>query len=257
MNTALNQSGSCQKCVISPLCTPRELPIDEASRFHELMKERMLVAKGASVYMAQSQVDKIFIVRRGSFKSELALSDGRTQVMGFHLPGDILNIESLSGALPQLNAIAMEDGEICSISLVEFDSIIASTPALRYLTTRLLTTRIGEGNNLKMSIGSLCAEEKISGFLINWIARLTGCGHLNKIFLMNMTQKEIGSYLGLEYETVSRIFTRLSNRGLIYLKNRQLQLLDASGLLRTAGDAQTLFWHRNIQNLDSPFHGAS
>jgi len=253
MTATLNLSGSCQTCVVSPLCTPRELSIDESSHFHAVPKERLMVAKGVCVYEAQSQVDKIFIIRRGSFKSELALADGRTQVMGFHLPGDILNIECLGGGRPHLNATAMEESEICSITLAEFDLIISTTPALRNLTSRLLASRIDEGNNQKMSIGSLCAEERISGFLINWLSRLTGCGHLNEIFHLNMTQKDIGSYLGLENETVSRILTRLANKGLIYLKNRQLQLLDAGGLLKTAGEAKTLFWHRNIQGAGSPF----
>lgn len=243
----------CSSCIVSPLCTPCILSDTDILNFRSIPKERTLFNKDFCLFAAGAFVKKIFVVRRGSFKTELILSDGRTQVMGFHFPGDILNIEGLFANSPHLTATSLESGEFCSVSPVDFDSTAGLLNSIFNLSNQILIASIEQAHNHKMTVGLLSAEEKVSGFLINFISRLSRFSCEDNVYHLPMSQKDIGSYLGITFETVSRIMTRLSKKGLIILNRHRLQLINAQGLLDVAGDAASLFHVSHRISDASPF----
>lgn len=176
---------------------------------------------GDHLYQSGSPLESLFVVRGGFFKSHIVHADGRSQVTGFHMKDDLLGVDGLATGTHDLDAVALEDSLVMAIpcSTVE-----------RVALHRAISLELGRAHRTMMMLGTLSAEERFAAFLLNLSQRMTACGYSPREFHLRMTRTEIGSFLGLSFETVSRLFSRFGRAGLIAVEKKHVRILDMPGL---------------------------
>jgi CRP/FNR family transcriptional regulator len=228
-------TNKCSTCVLGQFCIPVGLSHEELIKVDALVKERISLKKGDVLYRHGNPMSSVYSVRFGTLKTEHCLSDGRSQIIGFHLPGEILGLDAIGDGYHQSDAIALEDSEACIIRFTEFESLASQIPTLQNQFHRILSRELTQDQRHLLSLGSLRAEERLAGFLLNLSERLTARGYTNHEFDLRMSREEIGSYLGIQIETVSRMLSRFAEAGLIQVKQRHVKLIDITGLYELAG----------------------
>jgi CRP/FNR family transcriptional regulator len=198
---------------------------------------RRRVRRGEYLFHGGAAFHAVYGVRAGSFKTVLLTEDGREQVTGLHLAGEVLGLESIGSEVCSGDAIALEDSEVAEIPFAELDALACREPALQRELFRLLAAEIQRERSLMLMLGSMRAEERLATFLLNLSKRLASRGWSATHFILRMTREEIGSLLGLKLETVSRILSRFQGEGLISVRNRDIAILEMDALKAVIGRA--------------------
>ena len=227
--------NKCSTCILGQFCLPVGLSHADLDKVDALVKERVALKKGGSLYRHGDLMTSVYSIRFGTLKTEHGLSDGRSQVVGFHLPGEILGLDAIGDGHHQSDAIALEDSEACIIRFAEFESLARQIPALQNQFHRILSRELTQDQRHLLALGSMRAEERLAGFLLSLSERLAARGYTNNEFDLRMSREEIGSYLGIQIETVSRLLSRFAEAGLIQVKQRHVKLIDMDGLYELAG----------------------
>ena len=177
----------------------------------------------------------MYAVRVGTLKSVVLTEDGREQITGFHMAGEILGLDGLSSGRYASQLIALEDSEVCVMSFNQLDELAHDVPELRRNIFRALSHDLCADHEMMLSLGSRCAQERLVIFLLDLSQRFHDRGYSSVEFVLRMTREEIASYLGLKLETVSRLFSHLQAVGMIQVQGRAIKLLDTSMLRRMVG----------------------
>ena len=204
---------ACSNCNLRELCLPYGLSIDELERLDDLVSTRRRVKRGDHLYRAGEVFDAIYAIRSGFFKTDVLLEDGRDQVTGFQMAGELLGLDGISTEHHTCNAIALEDSEVCAIPF-----------------HKVMSREIVRDHGVMMLLGTMRAEERLAAFLLNLSQRFTARGFSHAEFYLRMTREEIGSYLGLKLETVSRAFSRFQEEGHIAVQQKHIRILNVNGL---------------------------
>lgn len=186
---------------------------------------RRRVRRGEPIFRAGADFVALYAVRSGFFKSRVLLEDGRVQVTAFHMPGEIVGMDGLGGGKHASDVIALEDGEICIIPASRLHE-----PALQRPLHLLMSREVVRGQGVMLLLGTLRAAERVATFLVNLSLRFTARGHSPRDLHLRMTRGEIGSYLGLSLETVSRQFSRFQDAGHIVVHQKHIRIVDLLGL---------------------------
>jgi CRP/FNR family transcriptional regulator len=242
MNTVAttNPANKCSTCVLGQFCLPVGLSAEEVNRIDSLVTERVRLKKGDALYRQGDTLSAVYGIKFGSLKTEYALPDGREQITGFHLPGEMLGLDGIGNCQYQSNAIALEDSEACVVKFNEFETLARQIPSLQQQFHRILSKELTQDQRHLLSLGSLRAEERLASFLLNFSDRLAARGYSSSEYHLRMSREEIGSYLGIQLETVSRLFSRFSESGLIQIKQRHIKLIDMNGLLELTGKSSAI-----------------
>ena len=228
-------SSKCSVCVLGQFCLPVGISASDIAKIDTLVKDRVHLQKGEALYRYGDPLNAVFSVRFGTLKTEYGLKDGRQQVIGFHLPGEILGLDGIGDGHYQSEAIALEESEVCIIRYAAFEDLARQIPVLQQQFHRILSRELTQDQRHLLSLGSLRAEERLAAFLLNWSQRLAARGYQDNEFDLRMSRVEIGSYLGIQIETVSRMLSRFAESGLIQIKQRHIKLIDMDGLYELAG----------------------
>jgi len=204
----------------------------ELSRLDELVGARRKVKRQHNLYRAGDSFEAIYAIRAGSFKTDVLLEDGREQVTGFQMTGEILGLDGISTEAHSCNAVALEDSEVCVIAYDKLEQMSHEIEGLQLQFHKVMSREIVRDHGVMMLLGSMRAEERLAAFLLNMSQRFTVRGFSPSEFNLRMTREEIGSYLGLKLETVSRAFSRFQEDGLIAVQQKHVHLLDLAGLKR-------------------------
>jgi len=196
---------------------------------------RRRLANGEVLYNAEDPAYSIYAVRFGLLKREVTGEDGRTQITAFHLAGDMVALDAVCGGVHAASSSALSDSEVCVIPLHMLKPLLDATPQVRARLLESLAKELTEMQFNLLALGSMRAEERLAKFLADLSARLGRLGYSRVEFVLQMTREEIGSYLGLTLETVSRLFGRFAKAGVIEVKNRHVKLIDIEGLREIAG----------------------
>ena len=215
----------CSTCNLRELCLPCGLAAPDAARFEELDFTRKRVKRGDSLYRAGAAFDCLFAVRSGFFKSSVVLEDGRDQVTGFHMAGEILGMDGIGTESHAADVIALEDSEVCIIPYARLEK-----PGLQRQLHKVMSRELVRDQGVMMLLGTMRAEERLATFLLNLSQRFLARGFSPSEFHLRMTRDEIGSYLGLSLETVSRLFSRFHEDRLITVQQKHIRILDIAGL---------------------------
>ncbi|HJW26100.1 MAG TPA: fumarate/nitrate reduction transcriptional regulator Fnr [Rhodocyclaceae bacterium] len=223
---------ACSNCNLRELCLPLGLSDEEMHRLDDLVSTRKRIKRGDYLYRAGQEFDSIYAIRSGFFKTDVLLEDGRDQVTGFQMAGELLGLDGISAERHTCNAIALEDSEVCAIPFPRLQSLSREIVTLQHHFHKVMSREIVRDHGVMMLLGTMRAEERLAAFLLNLSQRFTARGFSPAEFYLRMTREEIGSYLGLKLETVSRAFSRFQEEGLIAVQQKHIRILDIPGLKR-------------------------
>jgi CRP/FNR family transcriptional regulator len=220
----------CSSCSLRELCLPMGLSREEIEHLDQLVYTRRRVKRGENLYRAGDGFNSLYAVRSGFFKSNVILEDGRDQVTGFHMPGEILGLDGIGTERHTCNALALEDGEVCVIPFSRLEEVSREVRNLQHQFHKVMSREIVRDQGVMMLLGTMRAEERLAAFLLNLSQRFVARGYSPSEFHLRMTREEIGSYLGLKLETVSRIFSKFQEQGLIAVQQKHIRILNTDGL---------------------------
>jgi CRP/FNR family transcriptional regulator len=221
---------TCSSCNMRELCLPQGLPDADMMSFERVVYARRRIKRGETLFAAGDEFKAIYSVRSGFFKSSLVDGDGREQVTGFFMGGELLGMDGIGAGRYNGAAIALEDSEVCVLPYALIEQMAAEVPALRRQLHTIMAREIVRDHGVMMLLGSMRAEERLATFLLNLSKRFTARGFSPSEFHLRMTREELGSYLGLKLETVSRLFSRFHDDRLIEVQQKHVRILDIDGL---------------------------
>jgi CRP/FNR family transcriptional regulator len=233
--TSTKGAGACSSCCLQGVCLPCGLKGSELTRFGEIATAKRRVARGASLYHSGDRFESLYAVRSGAFKTVGVSRDGTEKVTGFHLPGELLGLEAINGGRHDYNAVALEDSEVCIVSFTQLEQLALTLPALQHQLLRLISGDISRDHGLMLLLGSMTAEQRLAAFLLSLARRHQRLGYAGEHFMLRMTREEIGNYLGLTLETVSRLLSRFQREGLIAVHQRDVEILGKERLMEMVG----------------------
>ena len=221
---------ACSNCNLRELCLPFGLSMEELERLDDLVSTRRRIKRGDHLYRAGEAFDAIYAIRSGFFKTDVLVEDGRDQVTGFQMTGELLGLDGISTESHTCNAVALEDSEVCTIPFLHLEGLSREIHTLQHHFHKVMSREIVRDHGVMMLLGMMRAEERLAAFLLNLSQRFTARGYSPAEFNLRMTRDEIGSYLGLKLETVSRAFSRFQEEGLIAVQQKNVRILDIPGL---------------------------
>lgn len=227
--------AACSTCSLRELCLPVGLDSEDLQRLDKLIDRRQRIKSGQHLYRLRDPFQALYAVRSGFFKTYELCGDGREQINGFHMTGEIIGLDAISAENHGCNAVALEDCEVCVIPFQRLETLLHDIPSLMHQFHRLMSREIASDHGMMLLLGTMSAEEKLAAFLLNLSERLAARGLSATVFHLSMSREEIGNYLGLKLETVSRAFSKFQDQGLLLVERRNLTLLDVPGLRRLAG----------------------
>lgn len=221
---------ACSTCSLRELCLPAGLDARELEQVDRLVNRRQSVKSGGTLYRAGSKMQSVYAIRSGFMKSSVLLDDGREQVTGFHMMGDLMGLDAIGTGNHMCDATALEDSEVCEITLPVLERLSRDIATLQRHFHRLMSREIVRDYGVMLLLGSLRAEERLAAFLLNLSQRFAERGYSASEFNLRMTRGEIGSYLGLKLETVSRALSQLRQDGLIEVRQKNIRISDPKRL---------------------------
>ena len=224
MQTATNQVR-CSACNLRDLCLPSGLERDQIAAFSDAVYTRRRVKRGETLYRAGAPFDAIYAVRTGFFKASVVLEDGRDQVTAFHMGGEIVGLDGIGTERHTTDVIALEDSEVCIIPYARLEEA-----GMQRQLHKAMSRELVRDQGVMLLLGTMRAEERLAAFLLNLSQRFVARGFSPSEFHLRMTRDEIGSYLGLSLETVSRLFSRFQEDGLIAVQQKHIVIHDIAGL---------------------------
>ncbi len=225
----------CSTCSLRELCLPVGLENDDLARLDAVINRRQQVKAGQHLYRVRDSFQALYALRSGFFKTYEINNDGREQINGFHMTGEIMGLDAISTDNHACNAIALEDCEVCIIPFNRLEELLREMPSLMRQFHRIMGREIAADHGMMMLLGTMTAEEKLAAFLLNLSQRLSARGFSPTVFRLAMSREEIGNYLGLKLETVSRTFSKFQEESLVLVDRRNLTITNLAALQRLAG----------------------
>ncbi len=229
---------ACSSCNLRELCLPIGLDKEELSKVDELVATRRIVKRGASLFHTGEKFTSLYAIRSGFFKTSVTTEDGRDQVTGFQMAGEIIGLDGIVNDVHTCDAIALEDAEACVMPFDRIEEISREVNSLQHHVHKIMSREIVRDHGVMLLLGSMRAEERLAAFLLNLVQRLQARGFSKSELILRMTREEIGSYLGMKLETVSRTFSKFADEGMIEVKQRNIHILDAEALRRIVNPQQ-------------------
>lgn len=226
--------AACASCSLRELCLPMGLDKSDMDRLDKIISRRQRLSSGQHLYRARGEFRHLYAIRRGFLKTYELNNDGVEHVNGFHMTGEMLGLDAISEATHACNAVALEDSEVCEIPFLKLEQLFHDIPALQRQFHRVMSREISADHSLMMLLGTMRAEEKLATFLTNLAERLAARGLASDSIRLSMSREDIGNYLGLKLETVSRMFSKFQDEDLIAVERRNLHIKDMDGLHKIA-----------------------
>ena len=225
---------SCTDCSLNPICLPVAVNAQELDELDEIIKRSRPLKKGEHLFRASDPFASIYAVRSGTIKTYSVSEDGEEQVTGFYLPGEVLGIDGISTNLHSNSAKALETAAVCEIPFEKLEVLSAKIPSLQRHFFQLMSREIQADQQLIMLLSKKSAEERIASLLLSISTRHTKRGLSAVGFRLPMSRNDIGNFLGLAVETVSRVFTRLQKQGIILVDGKEIEVLQMQALCHMA-----------------------
>ena len=223
---------ACSNCNLRELCMPMGLSEHDLERLDDLVTTRRKVKRGTTLFSNGDKFASLYAIRTGFFKTCLASEDGRDQVTGFQMAGEIIGLDGIVNDQHSCDAIALEDAEVCVMPFDRIEEISREVTALQHHVHKIMSREIVREHGVMLLLGSMRAEERLAAFLLNLVQRLHSRGFSQTELVLRMTREEIGSYLGLKLETVSRTFSKFVDDGIVEVKQRHVKILNIEALQR-------------------------
>jgi len=202
----------------------------DLERIDQLVAARKKIKKGDFLFHSGAPFKSIYAIRTGFFKTSVTTEDGRDQVSGFQMAGEIIGLDGIVNDHHACDAIALEDAEVCVMPCEKIEQLSLEVKSLQHHVHKMMSREIVRENSVILLLGSMKAEERLAAFLLNLVQRLHARGFSQSELVLRMTREEIGSFLGLKLETVSRAFSKFAEDGIIDVKQRNLKIMKPEAL---------------------------
>ena len=209
---------------------PLGLNEDELKRLDDLVGSRRKISRGDILYRNGEKFSALYAIRTGFFKTTVAAEDGRDQVTGFQMAGEVIGLDGIVSDHHTCDAVALEDAEVCVMNFDRLEDLSREINALQRHVHKIMSREIVRENGVMLLLGSMRADERLAAFLLNLVQRLHSRGFSQSELILRMTREEIGSYLGLKLETVSRTFSKFVEEGIVEVKQRHVRILNQDAL---------------------------
>ncbi len=226
---------ACSNCNLRELCLPIGLTNQQLESLDELVYTRKKVQRGETLFHAEDKFTSLYAIRVGFFKTRINAPDGRDQVTGFQMSGEILGMDGIGTDRHTCDAVALEDSEVCVIPFSRLEDLSRDFVQLQHHFHKVMSREIVREHGVMMLLGSLRAEERLATFLLNLSQRFASRGYSSSQFVLRMTREEIGSYLGLKLETVSRTLSKFQDEGYITVQQKNVHILQPDRLRQLVG----------------------
>lgn len=221
---------ACRHCGIYNLCLPLGLERADMSLLDSIVRRKAVFKRGQLFFRPGKRFDYIYAIRSGSVKSYICTGDGRTQITGFHIAGELLGLSALASRQYTCEARALETTSVCMVDAAQFDGLAREIPSLQYQMLTIMSQQIRHDEELMLLLGKRSAEEKLAGYLIGLSKRYASRDYFATEFHLSMSRGDIGNYLGIAEETVCRIMGRFRAEKLITTHRRHIRLNDIKRL---------------------------
>ena len=225
-----NLKAACGECSLKDLCLPLGLGADDMRALEATVKSHRKLSKGEFLYRVGDPFHSLFAIRSGSTKNCEITVDGSVQITGFHLAGELLGMDAISSEQHPCDVVALETTEICELPFDKLEALANEVPGLQHQLWRLMSREIADEEIQLVMLGRMKAEERLATFLLSFSRRLQKLGNSSSVLRLPMSRQDLGDYLGLALETVSRLFSRFQEEKLITVQGRNIKLLDAGRL---------------------------
>ena len=223
---------ACSSCNLRELCMPVGLNEAQMQRIDEVVATRRKIKRGGTLFRNGEEFVSLYAIRTGFFKTCVATEDGRDQVTGFQMAGEIIGLDGIVNDHHTCDAVALEDAEVCVMPFDRIEELSREVTALQSHVHKIMSREIVREHGVMLLLGSMRAEERLAAFLLNLVQRLHTRGFSQSELVLRMTREEIGSYLGLKLETVSRTFSKFVDDGIVEVKQRHVRIVNADALKR-------------------------
>lgn len=226
----------CSTCPIKDKCLPAGASERDLGRLDSLKFARRRIKEGEVLFHSGQPFAFVYAVRSGTLKATLATSDGREQVGGFAMAGELLGLDGMASGTHSTTVTALEDAEVCAIPYAQLLQLGADSPRMHLTLTRLMSIEIVRERRLMLLLGSMNAEERLAAFLADMSGRMKARGYSASEFHLRMSRADIGSYLGMTLETVSRAFSSFQRQRLLEVDKKHVRILDLEAVRAMSGD---------------------
>ena len=217
---------------------PVDLSVSDLDRIENIVQKRKRVKRGEQLFRNGDSFHSLYAIRTGFFKTSVSTTDGREQVTGFQMAGEIMGLDGIVSDRHTCDAMSLEDAEVCIMPFDRIEELSREITALQKHVHKIMSREIVREHGVMMLLGSMRAEERVAAFLLNLIQRLHARGFSQSELVLRMTREEIGSYLGLKLETVSRTFSKFMEDGIVDVKQKNLHILKPDALKLIVNTAQ-------------------
>jgi CRP/FNR family transcriptional regulator, anaerobic regulatory protein len=220
----------CQNCSLSELCIPFSLNNQELDSLDSIINRKRPIHKGDKVFHGGELLNSLFAIRSGTFKTFTIDEQGEEQITGFHLPGDLLGFDAIVDNEHPSFAQAMETSMVCEIPFDNLDKLTNTMPKLRKQILRMMSGEIKTDQEMLMLLNHKNAEQRLASFILSLSQRFSNRGLSASEFRLTMTRSEIGNYIGLTVETISRLLNRFQKSELISVSGKLITIHDIDKL---------------------------
>lgn len=225
---------ACKECGVYQLCLPLGLNSADTALLDRIVRRRQLYRRGEVLFRTDEPFNYVYAIRSGSVKTCVSTNDGRVQVTGFHVPGELLGLSALDSRRYSCEARVLETTSVCKVSAECFDELAEKVPAIQYQILRIMSNQIRHDEALMLLLGKSTAEERLATYLLSLSQRFAQRHYSGTQFRLTMSRGDIGNYLGIAEETVCRIFARFHDEGLIISRRRLVVVEDRDRLAAVA-----------------------
>lgn len=222
--------ANCNDCRLSSICLPFALESEEIDQLDEIIQRSKPLQKGQHLYRESDEFQSVFAVRSGTMKAYRTTDDGREQVTGFYFPGEVIGMDGISSNAHASSAKALETATVCEIPFASLEKLSAVIPHLQRHFFQLMSREITEDQQLITLLSKSSADERVGTLLLSVSTRNARRSLSATRFRLSMSRVDIGNYLGLTVETVSRVFSRLQKLNVLRVENKEIEILDIDAL---------------------------
>jgi CRP/FNR family transcriptional regulator len=208
------------------LCLPMGLDDADISRLDQIIGQRRRVLRDERLYRMDDAFRNLYAIRFGHFKTYQINAGGEQQITGFQMAGELLGMDAISSDRHHCDAVALEDSEVCEIPFTRLQDLFGSMPSLLRQFHRIMSQEITREQNVMLLLGNMRAEQRFAAFLVNKASRYAARGYSPTSFQLRMSREDIGNYLGLTIESISRLLSRFKKQGWLEVDKREVTLLN-------------------------------
>ena len=228
-------TAQCQKCSLSALCLPIALADEDINKLDKIIERKRPLKKGDVLFRQGQAFDAVYAVRTGTLKTFNITNSGEEQITGFYCPSELVGLSGIDTDVYPVSAKALETTTVCEIPFSHLEELSSQIPSLKRQIFKIMSRKISDDQQMMVLLGKKNADEKVASFLLNLSNRFEKRGYSAVSFRLSMSRNEIGNYLGLAVETVSRVITRFQKNGLIEVEGKEISIINLREVQKLVG----------------------